>query len=199
MEARAARSGTLGSDDLLRDIYSRETGRTSPRCAASIERERGRPSPHMLTEDVYRACHTLSGSSKMAEARHGIRLAEPLDHWLRKAFNSGLGILSDDLDLLADCMMAMESVASHLDESTGYFISHEGLRARIVQAESALDARIAEARMPRKRPGRSRRCIWLKRRRASRVWTERRALESAKSRAPRSAWPIAEPDGGAGC
>ena len=144
-QAGAADSSQLGSDDLLRDIYSRETGSHVATVRAYIERERDRPGPHILTEDVYRACHTLSGSSKMAEARHGIRLAEPLDHWLRKAFNSGLGILTEDLTLLSDCMTAMESVAAHLDESTGYFMTHEGLRARIHQAESALDARITEA------------------------------------------------------
>ena len=48
----------------------------------------------------------------MAEARHGIRLAEPLDHWLRRAFDSGLGLTGEDLALLGDCMTAMESVAS---------------------------------------------------------------------------------------
>lgn len=138
-------STQLGSDDLLRDIYSRETASHVATVRAYIERESSRPAPHVLTEDVYRACHTLSGSSKMAEARHGIRLAEPLDHWLRKAFNSGLGIASEDLTLLADCMTAMENVASHLDESTGFFLTHDALRSRIAQAESALDARIAEA------------------------------------------------------
>ena len=59
----------------------------------------------------------------MAEARHGIRLAEPLDHWLRKAFDSGVGLRTRTSALLADCMTAMESVATHLDESTGYFVN----------------------------------------------------------------------------
>ena len=57
-----------------------------------LAREAKLPEPHALPEEVYRACHTLSGSSKMAQARHGIRLAEPLDHWLRRAFGSGLGL-----------------------------------------------------------------------------------------------------------
>jgi chemosensory pili system protein ChpA (sensor histidine kinase/response regulator) len=43
----------------------------------------------ILPESVYRAIHTLSGSSKMAEARHGIRIAEPLNHYMRKVFDSG--------------------------------------------------------------------------------------------------------------
>ncbi len=111
-----------------------------------VERERPKPAPRILNEEIYRACHTLAGSSKMAEARHGIRLATPLDHWLRKAFSNGagVGVTSPDLDLLAGCMSAMESVASHLDENTGFFLSHEALRTRIAEAEAALDARIAE-------------------------------------------------------
>ncbi len=101
--------------------------------------------PHAIPEDVYRACHTLSGSSKMAQARHGIRLAEPLDHWLRRVFNSGLGLLNQDLSLLSDCMLAMEAVVSHLDEVTGYFQNHQVLKDRIAQAEKILDQRIAKA------------------------------------------------------
>jgi chemosensory pili system protein ChpA (sensor histidine kinase/response regulator) len=137
----------FGSDDLLKDIYSRETSAHVATVRGFVDRERGKSAPHALTEEVYRACHTLSGSSKMAEARHGIRLAEPLDHWLRKAFSNGagVGITTPDLDLVADCMTAMESVASHLDENTGFFLTHEGLRSRIAKAESALDLRIADA------------------------------------------------------
>ncbi|MEJ1966440.1 MAG: Hpt domain-containing protein [Gammaproteobacteria bacterium] len=143
----APASTHFGSDDLLKDIYSRETSAHVATVRAFVERERGKPAPHLLTEELYRACHTLSGSSKMAEARHGIRLAEPLDHWLRKAYNNGagVGIVGSDLDLISDCMNAMESVASHLDEVTGFFMTHEGLRTRIAQAEGALDVRIADA------------------------------------------------------
>ena len=63
---------------------------------AYLAREAQLPEPHALPEEVYRACHTLSGSSKMAQARHGIRLAEPLDHWLRRAFSSGVGLRAQD-------------------------------------------------------------------------------------------------------
>jgi chemosensory pili system protein ChpA (sensor histidine kinase/response regulator) len=134
-----------GPDDVLRDIYTRETGTHVATVRSYLEREQRAPEPHAIPEDVYRACHTLSGSSKMAQARHGIRLAEPLDHWLRRVFNSGLGLLNQDMRLLSDCMVAMEAVVSHLDEATGYFHSHAGLQERINQAEKVLDHRIAEA------------------------------------------------------
>ena len=132
-------------DEALREIYTRETGAHVATIRRYLDREAQAAEPHVLPEDVYRACHTLAGSSKMAQARHGVRLAEPMDHWLRRAFTSGIGMRSADLTLLADCMGAMESVAVHLDEPTGYFVNHWQLLERLGEAERALDARIAEA------------------------------------------------------
>jgi len=134
-----------GPDDVLRDIYSRETANHVATVRSYLDREEGVSEPHAIPEEVYRACHTLSGSSKMAQARHGIRLAEPLDHWLRRVFNSGLGLLNQDLSLLSDCMLAMEAVVTYLDEVTGYFQNHHVLMNRIAQAEKILDHRIAQA------------------------------------------------------
>ncbi len=141
--AAAAPAKPAVTDDTLRDIYARETATHVATVRAYLAREAALPEPHPLPEEVYRACHTLSGSSKMAQARHGIRLAEPLDHWLRRAFGSGLGLATPDLALLGDCMSAMESVATHLDESTGYFVNHWQLLERIERADKSLDARIA--------------------------------------------------------
>ena len=132
-------------DDVLREIYARETSAHVATVRAYLHRESSSPEPHAIPEDVYRACHTLSGSSKMAQARHGIRLAEPLDHWLRRVFSSGLGLTNQDLVLLSDCMAAMESVATHLDEATGYFMIHGELQHRIAAAEAMLDQRVAAA------------------------------------------------------
>ncbi|HEY6515144.1 MAG TPA: Hpt domain-containing protein [Steroidobacteraceae bacterium] len=136
---------TPAMDEALREIYARETGAHVATIRAYLKREGQLPEAHLLPEDVYRACHTLAGSSKMAQARHGVRLAEPLDHWLRRAFTSGVGLRTADLTLLTDCMAAMESVAAHLDEPTGYFVNHWQLLERLAEAERALDARIAEA------------------------------------------------------
>ncbi len=138
-------SSQVAMDEGLREIYTRETGAHVATIRRFLERESRAPEPHLLREDVYRACHTLAGSSKMAQARHGVRLAEPLDHWLRRAYTSGIGLRGADLTLLSDCMEAIESVAAHLDEPTGYFVNHWQLLERLREAESALDARIAEA------------------------------------------------------
>ena len=42
-------------------------------------------------------------------------------------------------------MSAMESVASHLDESTGYFVNHWQLLERIEKSDRNLEQRIAAA------------------------------------------------------
>jgi chemosensory pili system protein ChpA (sensor histidine kinase/response regulator) len=134
------------ADPALREIYARETSSHVAAVRAWITREQRVPAPHVLPEEIYRACHTLLGSSTMAEARHGMRLAEPLNHWLRKAYDSGVGIDASDLTLLAECMKAMETVAGNLDEGTGsFYVLHDTLRARIARAELDLDRRIIEA------------------------------------------------------
>ncbi|MGH8217324.1 MAG: Hpt domain-containing protein, partial [Steroidobacteraceae bacterium] len=138
-------AATQRGDEALSDIYARETAAHVAVVRGYLAREAGKPAPHALPEEVYRACHTLSGSSKMAEARHGVRLAQPLDHWLRKAFDSGIGLPDTELALIAECMTAMTAVATHLDESTAYFLSHASLCEQIAAAERRLDRRIAES------------------------------------------------------
>ena len=133
------------TDMQLREIYSRETQVNIAAVLRWVETERSRGGPHLVSEEAYRACHTLSGSSRMAEARHGIRLTAPLEHWVRKSFDSGVGLETPDLTLLSDCMNAMGAVAAHLDESTGYFHSHASLLARIEQATEQLEGRIVAA------------------------------------------------------
>lgn len=133
------------ADLQLREIYSRETQVNIDAVLRYVNAEKPKPAPHVVSEEAYRACHTLSGSSRMAEARHGIRLTAPLEHWVRKSFDSGVGLETPDLDLLADCMNAMRSVAAHLDESTGFFQSHGALLARIEMATENLEQRIVAA------------------------------------------------------
>jgi chemosensory pili system protein ChpA (sensor histidine kinase/response regulator) len=132
-------------DEGLREIYARETETHVAAIRGYLRGEASAPEPHALPEEVYRACHTLVGSSKAAQARHGVRLAEPLDHWIRRVYAHGAGLSNSDLTLLADCMTAMESVAEHMEEPTGYFASHQMLVKRLAEAEQALDRRIAAA------------------------------------------------------
>ena len=91
-------------DPALHEIYSKETSSHLSEIRDYLRKRSGQPAPHVISETVFRAIHTLSGSSKMAEARHGIRITEPLNHVMRKAFDSGVGLSDEGLSTLADAV-----------------------------------------------------------------------------------------------
>ena len=134
-----------GMDPQLHEIYSKETSSHLAEIRDYLRKRAGQPGPHDLPETVYRAIHTLSGSSKMAEARHGIRIAEPLNHYMRKVFDSGRGLSEAGIAVLTDAVRAIENVVSHINETTGFFIEQPSLLARLRALETELDAELARA------------------------------------------------------
>ncbi|HEY2463894.1 MAG TPA: Hpt domain-containing protein [Steroidobacteraceae bacterium] len=132
-------------DAALHDIYAKETSSHLTEIREYLRKRSGSPAPHDLPESVYRAIHTLSGSSKMAEARHGIRITEPLNHVMRKVFDSGQGLSDAGLATLEQSVRAIENVLSHINESTGFFSDQPALLARFRDLEAEVDAMIANA------------------------------------------------------
>jgi chemosensory pili system protein ChpA (sensor histidine kinase/response regulator) len=130
-------------DPALHEIYGKETSSHLSEIRDYLRKRSGQSAPHVITEAVFRAIHTLSGSSKMAEARHGIRITEPLNHVMRKAFDSGIGLSDAGLATLADSVSAIDNVVSHINESTGFFADHAALLGRLHQVEVEIDALIA--------------------------------------------------------
>jgi chemosensory pili system protein ChpA (sensor histidine kinase/response regulator) len=130
-------------DPSLHEIYSKETSSHLAEIREYLRKRSDQPAPHELPEPVYRAIHTLSGSSKMAEARHGIRITEPLNHVMRKVFDSGHGLSDSGLATLDQSVRAIENVLSHINESTGFFSDQPALLARLRDLESEVDAMLA--------------------------------------------------------
>ena len=130
-------------DPMLHDIFSKETSSHLTEIRDYLRKRTGQPPPHDLPESVYRAIHTLSGSSKMAEARHGIRITEPLNRVMRKAFDSGHGLSDLGLATLGDAVRAIDNVVSHINESTAFFSEQPLLLGRLRDIEAELDANIA--------------------------------------------------------
>jgi chemosensory pili system protein ChpA (sensor histidine kinase/response regulator) len=132
-------------DATLHDIYAKETSSHLTEIREYLRKRSGQPAPHDLPESVYRAIHTLSGSSKMAEARHGIRITEPLNHVMRKVFDSGHGLSDAGLSTLEQSVRSIENVLSHINESTGFFSDQPSLLERFQDLEAEVDAMIASA------------------------------------------------------
>jgi len=132
-------------DPLLHDIYSKETSSHLAEIREYLRKRAGQPAPHHLPESVYRAIHTLSGSSKMAEARHGIRITEPLNQVMRKVYDSGHGLTDAGLATLGDSVRAIDDVVSHINESSAFFVDQPSLLRRLHELETEVDAELARA------------------------------------------------------
>jgi chemosensory pili system protein ChpA (sensor histidine kinase/response regulator) len=141
--AAAAALQIPAMDPALHEIYSKESSSHLAEIREYLRKRSDQPAPHELPEAVYRAIHTLSGSSKMAEARHGIRITEPLNHVMRKVFDSGQGLSDSGLATLDQSVRAIENVLSHINESTGFFSDQPALIAKLHNLESEVDAMIA--------------------------------------------------------
>jgi chemosensory pili system protein ChpA (sensor histidine kinase/response regulator) len=58
------------------------------------------PAPHTVAEPLYRACHTLLGSARMAGFAPVMTLAGPLAEHLRRHFDAGSGLTAKGVDAL---------------------------------------------------------------------------------------------------
>jgi chemosensory pili system protein ChpA (sensor histidine kinase/response regulator) len=130
-------------DPQLHEIFSKEVSSHLAEIRSYLRKRTGLPAPHELPESVYRAIHTLSGSSKMAEARHGIRITEPLNHYMRKVFDNGRGMSDAALAVLSDAVRAIDNVVSHINESTAFFAEQPSLLDRLAVLEAEIDAELA--------------------------------------------------------
>jgi hypothetical protein len=79
----------------------------------------------------------------MAEARQGIKIAEPLNRYMRKVFESKLGLEPRGLEVLGQSVRAIEEVIGNINESSGFFVSHGVLVERLRAVEHDLDERLA--------------------------------------------------------
>ena len=105
-----------------------------------------------MTEDLYRACHTLSGIAKTAGVRQGIKVAEPMEHYIRKLHDVGHGLPAEGLSLLKDTLRALENVVDHVDEDTGFFPDHRRLIVGWHGLERSLDGELARLSAPAESP-----------------------------------------------
>jgi len=136
------------ADPMLVDIYRGEVSSHIAAVRQFLDACAGRFAPFTVTEALHRACHTLAGASKMAEARQGIKLAEPLNLYIRKLHDHGLGLPEAGRRVLADIVAEMEHVAQHFDEASQFFTTHADLLARLKWLDADADREIAARVQP---------------------------------------------------
>ena len=133
-----------GGDSSLQEIYQKEVQSHLEVIRTYLRHAWLAVGTHTVTEDLYRACHTLRGASRTANIRHSVRLAEPLHKWLRRMFDHDRPFDEAGLAVLADCVVGFEDVLAAVHEDTGHFTNLERLVKRVEQQDSALEKRLAE-------------------------------------------------------
>ncbi len=141
--AEPAPAEAQAMDPVLRDIFRKETAGHVAVVRHFIERCGQSVAPYPVTEALYRACHTLSGIAKTAGVRQGIKVAEPMEHYVRKLHDNGHGLPDEGLALLRDTVHSLENVVEHVSEDTGFFPEQGRLIAGWHTLERSLDAELA--------------------------------------------------------
>ena len=85
--------------------------------------------PHSVDEPLYRACHTLLGSARMAGFTPGMQLAAPLAEHLRRYFDSDTGITDAGVDALRMAAREIEVMADALAAGRSYELAPATLKA----------------------------------------------------------------------
>ena len=150
-----ADSARAEMDPVLRDIFTKEASGHLQAIRVYLQSREDSAEPHPVTEEMHRACHTLSGSANMAGVSPAVDLAAPLNQLVRRLFEDGAGLTAGALalcrevaDLIGQIIEAVRSGSpvevkgSELANRLRHEYSEYVLRA---EAAAALEAEAAEA------------------------------------------------------
>jgi chemosensory pili system protein ChpA (sensor histidine kinase/response regulator) len=121
--AAAAPSPAPAMDPVLADIFVKEMQGHVKVLRAYLDRAAQQTGPHLVDEPLYRACHTLLGSGRMAGFEPAMALAAPLAEHLRRHFDAGTGLTSAGLAALRAAAVEIERMADALVAGREYTLS----------------------------------------------------------------------------
>jgi chemosensory pili system protein ChpA (sensor histidine kinase/response regulator) len=135
----------VGMDAVLLEILSKETGTHLEVISAFIAECHDSVAPFGVTEELYRACHTLHGSVTMANAAAAADITQPLNSAIRRAYDHDLPIEASVVSALADAATAMIQVIDYLSGNLTELPDTGELQARLYALDEELEALVAEA------------------------------------------------------
>ncbi|HLF12819.1 MAG TPA: Hpt domain-containing protein, partial [Gammaproteobacteria bacterium] len=116
-----ADAGVLGMDPVLADIFVREMRGHLDVIRQHLTAAESRSAPLTVEEPLYRACHTLLGSARMAGFEPAMALAEPLAEHLQRHYEAGSGLgqagvaalraAAAEIQKMAECLVSGEEYA----------------------------------------------------------------------------------------
>src|SRR6185503_14004616 len=112
--APAAPAPEPGMDPVLADIFVKEMRGHLDVIRQFLATAKQGAGAHSVEEPLYRACHTLLGSARMAGYEPAMKLAAPLAEHLRRYFESGIGMSDKAVDALRAAAAEIETMADAL-------------------------------------------------------------------------------------
>jgi len=112
--APAAPAPEPGMDPVLADIFVKEMRGHLDVIRQFLATAKQGAGAHSVEEPLYRACHTLLGSARMAGYEPAMKLAAPLAEHLRRYFESGVGMSDKAVAALRAAAAEIETMADAL-------------------------------------------------------------------------------------
>jgi chemosensory pili system protein ChpA (sensor histidine kinase/response regulator) len=101
-------------DPVLTEIFVKEMRGHLDTIRSFVADGSSHDAPYLVGEPLYRACHTLLGSARMANCQAAIAFATPLDDHLGQHYEAGTGLTAAGLGVLRDLVAAMDDMADCL-------------------------------------------------------------------------------------
>ncbi|HEX2584284.1 MAG TPA: Hpt domain-containing protein [Steroidobacteraceae bacterium] len=143
-EKKATNQSPVSMDPTLHDIFSKEVAGHIAAIREYVHDCSVLPPPYSVTEVLHRACHTISGASKTAAVRQSIKIAEPLNHYIRKLYDNSAPLPAEGLMLLNEAASAIDTIISHVNEDSVFFKSQSHIAAGIQALEQKLDQELSQ-------------------------------------------------------
>ncbi len=107
----------LEMDPVLLDIFSKETAGHLKVIHDYIEACKGHRTPFHVTDNLYRACHTLHGSANMAQVDRGVAVAGALNRLVRRVYDYRIGFQQSGIDALRAAAKAIDTIVGDINQA----------------------------------------------------------------------------------
>jgi chemosensory pili system protein ChpA (sensor histidine kinase/response regulator) len=134
----------LEMDPVLLDIFTKETAGHLKLIVDYLAACDEKSPPYEVTDQLYRACHTLHGSANMANVERGVAVAGALNRLVRRVYDFKVGFDSSGLDALRAGAQAIGTIVGDINrperERADYsaLIQHLNNLADAVQPEGTV-------------------------------------------------------------
>ncbi len=105
----------LEMDPVLLDIFAKETSGHLRVVRAYVDACDEHEPPYPVTDKLYRACHTLHGSTNMANVERGVQVAGALNRYVRRLHDHKIGVDEQGLEALRSAAAAIDAIVGDIN------------------------------------------------------------------------------------